>query len=90
MLITFSTTATAQELAPTPTPDQQLEEPAAPPSQPVKKQPPQPQPPLRRSNDDGYTSRDSMVLSMMGWGIGLAIGICTFCALIEKNPAPTD
>ena len=41
----------------------------------------------RRGAVAGYTSRDATVLSMMGWGIALAAGIATLCALIEKNPA---
>lgn len=33
----------------------------------------------------GYATRDATVLSMMGWGIGIAIGIAVLCALIENN-----
>jgi hypothetical protein len=42
----------------------------------------------RRGDVAGYTSRDATVLSMMGWGVALAVGIATLCALIEKNAAP--
>jgi hypothetical protein len=37
----------------------------------------------------GYASRDATVLSMMGWGIGIAIGIAVLCALIENNRSDT-
>jgi hypothetical protein len=33
----------------------------------------------------GYSSRDATVLSMMGWGVGLAVGIGLLCALIDNN-----
>jgi len=39
----------------------------------------------QRGDVAGYTSRDATVLSMMGWGVLLAVGIATLCALIEKN-----
>ncbi len=39
----------------------------------------------RRGQAAGYATRDATVLSMMGWGVGLAIGIATLCALIENN-----
>jgi hypothetical protein len=38
----------------------------------------------------GYATRDATVLSMMGWGIGLAIGIAVLCALIANHPASTS
>jgi hypothetical protein len=33
----------------------------------------------------GYSSRDATTLSMMGWGLGLAIGFAALCALIDNN-----
>ena len=34
-------------------------------------------------------SRESSVLSIMGWGIGLFAGIAILCSLIDNNPDPT-
>jgi hypothetical protein len=45
--------------------------------------------PARRGENAGYGSRDATVLSMMGWGVGLAVGIATLCALIPNNEAST-
>jgi hypothetical protein len=39
-------------------------------------------PPGRAS---GYASRDATVLSVMGWGVGLAVGIATLFALLDNN-----
>jgi len=39
----------------------------------------------RRGQAAGYATRDATVLSMMGWGLGIAIGIAAFCALIDNN-----
>lgn len=33
----------------------------------------------------GYATRDATVLSMMGWGVGLAAGIATLFALMHNN-----
>ncbi|MBU6383404.1 MAG: hypothetical protein KGQ49_04470 [Verrucomicrobia bacterium] len=44
----------------------------------------------RRGQAPGYATRDATALSMMGWGLGIAIGIATLCALIENNPASTS
>lgn len=44
----------------------------------------------RRGQAAGYASRDATVLSMMGWGLGIAVGIATLCALIENNVASTS
>ncbi len=44
----------------------------------------------RRGQAAGYATRDATVLSMMGWGLGLAVGIAALCALIENNPASTS
>lgn len=41
----------------------------------------------RRGECAGYGSRDATVLSMMGWGLGLGVGIATLCALIPNNEA---
>ncbi|MDP1608491.1 MAG: hypothetical protein Q8L98_04150 [Chlamydiales bacterium] len=35
----------------------------------------------------GYASRDATVLSMMGWGVGLAAGIAALCALVHNETA---
>lgn len=43
--------------------------------------------PSRRGDCAGYSSRDATNLSMMGWGLGLGIGIATLCALIPNNEA---
>ena len=34
-----------------------------------------------------FTTRESTTLAMMGWGIGLAVGIATICALIPDDLA---
>ncbi len=41
----------------------------------------------RRGQAAGYATRDATVLSMMGWGLGLAVGIAALCALIENDEA---
>ncbi len=39
-----------------------------------------------RSGESAVTSsRDATVLSMLGWGVGLCIGIAVLCALIPSN-----
>lgn len=42
-------------------------------------------PAARHGEGAGYASRDATVLSMMGWGLGIAVGIAALCALIENN-----
>lgn len=44
----------------------------------------------RRGQAAGYASREATTLSMMGWGIGLAVGMATLCALIENNAASSS
>lgn len=39
----------------------------------------------RRGQTAGYASRDATILSMMGWGIAIAVGIAVICALIPNN-----
>ncbi len=39
----------------------------------------------RRGQAAGYATRDATVFSMMGWGIGIAVGIATLCALIDND-----
>ncbi len=34
-----------------------------------------------------FATRESTALAMMGWGIGLAVGIATLCALIPDDLA---
>ena len=43
----------------------------------------------RRGQAAEYASRDATFLSMMGWGIGIAIGIALICTLISNNEATT-
>lgn len=43
--------------------------------------------PVRCGENAGYGTRDATVLSMMGWGLGLGVGIATLCALIPNNDA---
>lgn len=39
----------------------------------------------RKGEAAGYSTRDASVISMMGWGVGLAVGIATFCALMDQS-----
>lgn len=39
----------------------------------------------RRGDAAGYSCRDATVLSMMGWGIGLAVGIALLCSLLSQD-----
>ncbi len=41
----------------------------------------------RRGQAAGYATRDATVMSMMGWGLGIAVGIGALCALIENETA---
>lgn len=43
----------------------------------------------RTGESAGYASRDATVLSMMGWGVGLAAGIAALCALVHNDTAHT-
>ena len=36
----------------------------------------------RRGQTAGYASRDATTLSMVGWGVAIAVGIAVLCALI--------
>lgn len=45
--------------------------------------------PKCRQKKTGYTSRDATVLSVIGWGISIAVAIATFTALV-KNHGPTE
>ena len=58
-------------------------------SQETTNQHPNPRP-MRRGASAGYGSRDATVLSMMGWGLGLAVGIATLCALIPDNDSSSS
>lgn len=44
----------------------------------------------RRGQAAGYATRDATVLSMMGWGLGIAVGIATLCGLIENHTGSSD
>ena len=37
----------------------------------------------------GYATRDATVLSVIGWGVSIAVAIATFAALVHNHPAPT-
>lgn len=39
----------------------------------------------RRGQAAGYSSRDATTLSMMGWGLGIAVGIAAISALIDNE-----
>jgi|GEM_PF-1365774 hypothetical protein len=43
-----------------------------------------------RGEAAGYSSRNATVLSMMGWGVGIAVGIAAICALIDNNAGSTS
>ena len=43
----------------------------------------------RTGESAGYATRDATVLSMMGWGVGLAAGIAALCALVHNDTAHT-
>lgn len=44
----------------------------------------------RRGQAAGYATRDATTLSMMGWGVAIAIGIATLCALIDDESTSTN
>jgi len=44
----------------------------------------------RRGQAAGYATRDATVLSMMGWGIALAVSFAAISALIDNNEASTS
>jgi len=39
----------------------------------------------RQGSTAGYATRDATTLSMMGWGIGIAVGIATLSALLTEG-----
>jgi hypothetical protein len=39
----------------------------------------------QRGDGAGYSTRDATVLSMMGWGLGLALGIALICGYITPE-----
>ncbi len=44
-------------------------------------------PPKKRYGQaSSCASREATVVSMMGWGIGIFIGIAVLCALLTNNP----
>ena len=45
-------------------------------------------PPTRKEKKSTYSYRETSVLSMMGWGLGLFAAIAVLCSLVENNPAP--
>lgn len=44
----------------------------------------------RKGEAAGYSSHDASVISMMGWGFTLAVGIATFCALMDQNTSSSS
>jgi hypothetical protein len=44
----------------------------------------------RRGQAAGYATRDATVMSMMGWGLGLAVGIAALCALVDNDTGSTS
>jgi hypothetical protein len=38
-----------------------------------------------RGSAAGFASRDATVLSMMGWGLSLAVGVAALVALIDND-----
>ena len=44
----------------------------------------------RKGEGAYYSSRDATALSMMGWGVGLAVGIATLFALLDNNATAGD
>ena len=41
-----------------------------------------------RDDSPGYASRDATTLSMMGWGITIAIGVAALVCLIPNHTTP--
>ena len=35
----------------------------------------------------GYASRDATVLSIVGWGLAITVGIATLFSLLDNNPS---
>ena len=44
----------------------------------------------RRGQAAGYATRDATVLSMMGWGLAIAVGIAAICGFIENNDSSSS
>ncbi|MBS0625561.1 MAG: hypothetical protein JSS32_05890 [Verrucomicrobia bacterium] len=44
----------------------------------------------RQAEIAGYATRDATVLSMMGWGLGLAVGIGALCALVQNETSSSS
>ena len=38
----------------------------------------------------GFASRDATVLSMVGWGVSLAVGVAALAALIDNDHSHSD
>jgi hypothetical protein len=39
----------------------------------------------RRGQNAGYASREATAASMMGWGLGIAVGIAVLTGMIHNN-----
>ncbi len=39
----------------------------------------------RRGEAAGYSTRNASALSMMGWGVGIAVTFAAICALIDNH-----
>ena len=45
---------------------------------------------VRQGQAATYASRDVSALSMMGWGLGISVGIATLCALVKNNESSSS
>lgn len=44
---------------------------------------------IKRGEAAGFSSRNATVLSILGWAVGLTVGIAAICALIENETGTT-
>jgi hypothetical protein len=54
---------------------------------PAQEEEPHPRASQTKGPGAAYGARDAAVISMMGWGIGLAIGIAILCGSLSQNTA---
>ena len=45
--------------------------------------------PCKKKYDNPVAPRDATVMSIMGWGVAIAVGIATLCALLDDSPGAT-
>lgn len=43
----------------------------------------------KKKETGGYSSRDGVALSMMGWGLIITVGIAAACSLLHSEKPPT-